>query len=175
MRFSLTCEIPWQPELVFRALRDEMPRVSLWLPRLDSVSGVKREDHGGIVTQTRAWRVRRDALPAIAQALTSRESIGWLDHTEWDAGRLEARWSNVPDDWPEAVTAQGLFRFEDDHDETVFTCEGELALHPAKLPRLPPGLAEKSLPALERFAFEAARPHFEELARAVGRFLEESG
>lgn len=173
MRYQLTAEIPWPPADAYRVMRDEMHRVALWLPRLDGVHTVARELRGADVVQTRAWRVTRDALPAIAQALTSRTSLGWRDESVWREADLSCAWTNIPEDWPEAVTAKGVFRFEEERGDTVLVVEGELVLHPSKLPKLPPGLAEKSLPALERFAFEAARPHFEELARAVARYLEE--
>lgn len=170
MQFDLSHDLPWPAELVFRTHRDRPMRLAAYLPRVDRIERLWEGGTPDRVEHRNRWVVPVSGMPGLVQAVWPHEAFSWTEHALWVPRELELHWRQVPDLHPEAVTAQGVIRYEDEDDETVVWVDGTFELHLDRLDRVPPALAAHGAD-LERVLFELLRPNFRMLMDGLDRLL----
>ncbi len=169
MRFEHVTSCSHPPELLFRAYRDHLVEIA---PMIRSVSRVElrsRSDNAdGTVQLVHQWHGSNDAVPVFLRSFVRDEMLQWLDRTDWDATRREARWTIEIPGLGNAVKAWGSWRFTAHARGGQVDAIGDFEVNPAALP---PAFASAK-PMIERFVVGLLVPMVEDAGSAVVRWLD---
>lgn len=175
MQIGGTKTISHPAEQVFAALRDKQSELAeRYLPNIESVEVLEREDNPPKVRLYNRWQGRTDDVSRVIRPFVSREMMSWLDEAFWDEETLSCTWRI------ESAKAKGVFqcsgstRISAREDQTsLFELEGELQVHPDKVPGVPGFLARKVRDPIEKFVANLLNPNLTMMAQAVQRYLDE--
>lgn len=77
-------------------VRDRLPDIAAMLDDIESVTVVEREDAcDGVVRLVNCWRTRTK-IPEVLAKVIKPDSLGWLDHAEWNEQDRCCRWTIEP-------------------------------------------------------------------------------
>lgn len=150
MRFSVTERIAFSRDRVFTIYRDEL---AVLLPGRGSVATIETLEvrrEGAQVHSVKRWTAATHGVPASIVNTFPAGAFQWRDTSTWDEATWEVRWAHRHERWAEAMRAEGTNRFEDDDGETLVHLEGDLRLHPERVPGVPDGIGRALTPTLER-------------------------
>lgn len=174
MKFTVTDEVPYPRERVWRTHRDHLLDLLPYLPNIDRVVVEERVEDGDVVRLLNHWYGASSDIPGPLRPVLKPELLSWVDRAEWDGGRWRCSWNITLMALPEAITARGLNTFRDEGDSTVIQNVGEFVLHPDRIPGVPAFVGRQLAPALERFVVGLLEPNLRKSNDAVRRYLDET-
>ncbi|MCS6797098.1 MAG: hypothetical protein NZ898_00980 [Myxococcota bacterium] len=172
MRFEADAVLRFDRETAFAAWRDELPALCAYLPNVQRIEVVEREQEGPIVRLVNVWTGGGE-IPAAVRSILRPEMLQWTDHATWDAERYECDWTIRSHAFPEAVRARGLNRFISlAPDRTRLEIRGEIEIDlPAT--RLVPGVLAATLGrTVEQFLARQIAANVTSVSTALARHLE---
>jgi hypothetical protein len=160
-------------EEVYRIVRDQMQLLVPYMPNIEKIDQIEREEKDGGPRIVNHWTAKTQ-LPAIATRFVSPEILSWVDRAAWnDSGycvdyEIEGKWR------PDLYTCRGLNSFRPHGDgRTEVRVSVELRIHAERLPGIPKLLAGRVRPAVEEFVRRLMQPNLTSLAKGLQAYLKE--
>jgi len=167
--------IPHPREAVFSTYRDCLPEVASFLPDIESITVLQREDGEGITTLHNLWVSNAD-IPSAAQRFLSPEHLQWDDYAQWDHAGFKVTWRLETRVFSEAFSCEGTNTFlEDGAGQTRVVVSGNLALDLSNMPGVPKFIARRLAPQVEAFIVKMITPNLEQVNVAVGMHIDSEG
>ena len=166
MRFSITDELPHPLDLVFPTQRDKLEEFVDYLPNVEKIETVKREEEGDIVRLENHWRGAATDVPKALRPFVNDEMLSWIDHAEWDASNHRCKWRIELGFLPGAIEAKGETSFREEDGETVIDITGDFIVHADKLPG-PSFVVKRLVPTIESFVVGFIQPNLRKNNAAV--------
>lgn len=177
VRFESYQEIPFPVEQVFELVRDRLSGLVPFLPNIEKIEPVFREESGpGRVKIVNRWHGKAE-IPSVLARFLPAGVLGWTDTAMWDEGERSCRWRIEPAFLGGQVRCEGinLYRSGPGGVETRLEIRGDLTVAPDGLPGVPRLLQRKAAEQIEKFVTKLLTPNLDSLARGVTRFLEKGG
>ena len=153
---NITCPstIPFSRDAVFKAYRDDLTSLVQYLPNIEKIEVVKREEPAdGIIEFENHWYAEAQ-IPKVAQSFIKPEMLKWIDYAKWDQ-------NNYTCDW----------RIETFFMREAVTFSGDLSLNAKAVPGVPKLLAGTIKPQLEKFIISLITPNFETINKGIISYL----
>lgn len=172
MRFTVREKVPFAPERVFAAERDELDAIVPFLIDVERVTLRSASTSAeGDPVQVHRWTGAARSLPAFVRPMVRPELLTWEQTTLWSASTLTATWSIAVPAMGDAVEARGtrLYRL-DEARACAVVVDGEITFRGT-----PGGAPPSAAPFVERFVVGLVVPMVGRTTVAVGRYLEQQG
>jgi hypothetical protein len=160
-------------EEVYRIVRDQMQLIVPYMPNIEKIEQVEREDRQGGPRIVNHWTAKSQ-LPAIASRFVSPEILSWVDRARWNDATYSVEYE-IEGKWrPDLYTCRGLNSFRPDGaGRTEVRVSVELRIHGDRLPGIPKLLAGRVVPAVEEFVRRLMQPNLTSLAKGLQAYLRE--
>ncbi len=172
MDFEITEIIHHPTEEVYLTYRDRLPSLVPYLPNVDEVEVVEREELDQGPRLLNRWCVT-GSIPRSVRPFFKGKRLTYLDHARWSDEESLVRWSLEIGLFPDAVGCGGtnFFRQGSSPGTTEVSLTGALTVDLSKVagvPRFFHGLA----PKIESFVLDRIRPNLSSVTRAVEQYLD---
>ena len=158
--------------VVFRAYRDDLPKLVPYLPNVRSIDVKSRDEQGSIVKLVNLWHGGGE-IPRAAQAVLSEKMLSWTDHATWNEDDFTCAWRMETHAFTEAVRCEGTNRFlEDGAGATRLEIRGVLSIDGKAIRGVPGFLAGKVAHTIEDFLAKRIEPNLAEMGAGLARYLE---
>jgi hypothetical protein len=173
MELSADTRIPFPPEVVFAACRDDMAKLLPYLPGIRSIEVTSRTEDGPIVRNVLEWRAGGN-IPRPLRAILSESVMSWTDYATWNASTLSCNWHTKTHAFEKAVRCGARDRFLPDGDgaATLLEIRGKLDVDGTKLPGVPAFLANRVGRAMEEYLVAKIRSDLTKTAKGLAMLLE---
>lgn len=171
MDINVVSTIPYPIDVVFGAMRDQLPQLADYMPNVDRVEILEQtEPEPGTIKLLNKWYSARTEIPVIARPFVDPNKLHWFDHALWlDAEKL-CRWRIEVAFMAERVTCGGQTSYHAVDGATELHIRGALDLDLSGLvPRL---MLKKATNGMESFVGRLIEPNFQKTAAALTRFLD---
>jgi hypothetical protein len=157
---------------VYRAYRDELPRIAVYMPNIKEIRTLRREEREGGVRLHNEWSGKGE-IPRVAQGLIKPEMVKWDDYADWDDATTACEWRIATRFFTEKVRCGGTNRLSaEDAKTTRVTLSGTLEIDLAEVPGVPRFLAKSVAPQVERFIVSLITPNLERTNVALRQYLD---
>lgn len=160
---------------VYRAYRDRLSEIAPFIPDIDRIVAVSREDTDRGVKLHNEWIAADRRIPSFARPFVRPEHLRWDDFADWVDADHRVDWRIGTRVLSEAVHCAGANRFHEHPDGTRVALTGELRIDLRKVPGFPRLLVSRIGPEVERFVVSRITPNLERVNAAIGRFLDAEG
>ena len=170
MDILVTSRIPFPIEAVFLAMRDHLPELAQYMPNVQSVEVLNREDREtGEIAILNKWNSSTE-IPKVVRSFVNADQKYWLDRAVWSEQKKAADWSLEMGFMPDRVKCVGRTSFHPlSAEATEMRVQGSLELDLKGLvPRL---LLKKSTSAVERFVRMLVQPNLQKTSDALIAYL----
>ena len=83
MRLDVTVDIPFSREKVFKAYRDDLPKLVPYLENVRAITVTSRSDEGPIVKLVNRWKGGGE-IPSVVRKVVSEDLMEWDDLATWN-------------------------------------------------------------------------------------------
>jgi hypothetical protein len=175
MEFRIAEIIRHPRERVYCAYRNHLTDLVSYLPNVDSIETLEREQTDQGIRMLNRWKINA-AIPRVVRPFLHEKMMTYLDQANWLDQEHKVNWRNEIGLFPEAIDCHGTNFFNEgphpDTTEVALTGRLDIDLSGIRgVPRMLHGFA----PKVESFILNLVRPNLVAVARAVGRFLDEGG
>lgn len=175
MFFEVVDHVPYSLDIVYSTMRDKLPELAPYLPDVKSIECIERQDLGcGGLKLVNHWRAE-DKIPGVLKKFISADQLGWIDHAEWDDGKMSVKWRLEMMFFKEYVDVHGENFFTGDDGNTTVRLTGNLNLHLSRHPLIPKLLAKSFTKQVERFVLALIKPNLVKVNRGIEKHLADSG
>ncbi|PIE20188.1 MAG: hypothetical protein CSA66_01130 [Proteobacteria bacterium] len=171
MDFTFDTMISGPVDRVMELLRDRLVELVPYLPAIDHVEEREREVDGARVRIVNAWQGNSKGLPLFAKPFVTKAMTAWSDVAIWDAGARSVQWRFIPRKFQGLYTCGGTNYLVAEGDQTRLTINGNLEIHPEKLP-MPRRMADRFAPRVAKWAVGKVGPNLLQVPAAVQAFFE---
>ena len=172
MKIDVNSTIAYPRDLVFETYREEIQSLVQYLPNIEKIDVVSRDESNDVVTFENHWYASASDIPKVAQAFVKPEMMKWIDRASWDLKNKTCSWEIETFFMKEAVSCKGLNTFsESDDDQMTLRIQGDLDLNVKKVPGVPTLLAGTIRPQLEKFIIAMITPNFETINKGIAQYL----
>lgn len=173
MDFKVSEIINHPLEQVFAVYRDEMASLVPYMPNVDDIEVVDRQEMDGEVKLINRWKVS-GSIPRAVRPFFSDDMLSYLDHAHWLEAERTVSWFFELNALGDAVDCRGINYFKPGSKEgtTELILTGALKVDLAKV-RGVPRLLRRLAPTVESFVLERVKPNLSGVADAVERYLNE--
>lgn len=173
MRLDVSVDIPFPRERVFKAYRDDLPKLVPYLENVRAIIVNDRVEEGPIVKLVNRWKGGGE-IPSVVRKFLSEDLLEWDDHATWNETAFTCQWKTIVPSFREALDATGTNTFTALSDTSMrFSIRGELKVDASKVKGVPRLLAGTVGPAVESFLVGRIQPNFLAVAKGVERWLRE--
>jgi len=173
MKIEGTEKLTHPAALVFATLRDKTPDLAAYMPNIEQVEVLEREEKPPLTHLHNRWQGSSRDVPAVIRPFVKKELVAWHDYATWNADGHECTWRIEAMVGKECFSCAGRTTIVAEGDpRCVFTLAGELRVDPDHVPGVPRFLARRLQEPLERFIANAIRPNLTSIAGAVQKYLD---
>lgn len=160
-------------ELAWTTYRDELPGLAQYLPNIDRIEVVEREEPSpGVVRLINCWYATGD-IPAVARAFVKPEMLRWTERVTWDSNTWTNHWSVEPAFFTDHVTVQGRSAYiEVGPTRCEIRIDGDLRVDVTGVRGVPRLLVGQVNKAAERLVASLVLPNMQRLNRSVAKVLD---
>ncbi|MCC7441449.1 MAG: SRPBCC family protein [Bdellovibrionales bacterium] len=161
---------------VFALVRDDLPRLVPYMPNVDRIEVLSREQKDGEIRIVNQWFAKAE-IPGPLKKVMKPEYFSWKDTATWIDAKKCVNYKI------EALAAKGLFSvkgtntFSPIHDgektELKIACEVEIS--PEKIPGVPGFLARGLKTPLEALIRAIMEPNLTSLAKQINSYFKKTG
>lgn len=174
MKIEGTERLTHPARLVFATLRDTTPELAAYMPNIEKVEVLDRDERPPLTHLHNRWQGSNRDVPALVRPFVGKELVSWHDRATWNEEGLDCTWRIEAVVGKECFSCAGRTTITPEGDEhCLFTLAGELHVDPNHVPGVPRFLARRLQEPLERFIGNAIRPNLTSIAGAVQRYLDE--
>ncbi len=171
MELSADSTIPFDRERVFRAYRDDLPKLTEFLPNIRRIEVVEREDKGSLVEILNIWHGGGD-IPGAARVVLSESMLSWKDYAIWNADEFSCQWRIETNSFTEAVRCEGKNYFVETDEGTRLEIRGEITIDASKISGVPKLLRNGVSKTVTEFLCKKITPNLIEVSSGLNRFLQ---
>lgn len=173
MDFEITEIIHHPTDEVYLTYRDRLPELVPYLPNVDEVEVLEREELEGGLRLLNRWCVS-GSIPRTVRPFFKGKQLSYLDHARWNDEESLVQWRLEIGLFPDAVGCSGTnyFRQGTRPGSTEVSLTGALTVdlsRVAGVPRIFHGIA----PKIESFVLDRIRPNLSSVTRAVAQYLDD--
>ncbi len=173
MQINASSVIHHPRELVYRAYRDELPKVAPFMDNIKEIVVKKREERPDGVKLHNEW-IGKGEIPRAVQGILKPEMVRWDDFADWDDTSWSCSWNLRIRVFTENFRCAGTNRFEEvGPNATRVNLNGTLDISLKDIPGVPRILAGPIAPQVEKFIIAMIRPNLEQVNAALGRYLDQ--
>jgi len=173
MELHSDAHLPFPPDVVFAACRDDVVELLPYLPKIRTIEVASRKERGPVVELVVSWRGGGD-VPGPLRAILGDSMFSWTDYATWDASAMRVDWRTETHVFTEAVRCGGSDRFlPDGAGSTLLEVRGELQVDPQRLRGVPGVIAPKVARAMEEFLVGKIHSDLALTAKGILKYLEE--
>ncbi len=173
MRIHSTSLVRHPRTRVYSAYRDELPEVVNYIPDVEYVEVLKRENLDDRVRLHNEWKSSK-SIPAFARKVIRPEMLCWDDYAEWIQERWACEWVIKLRAFTQAVTCAGTNHFvAEGENQTRVIIEGSLDMDLRRVPGVPRMVAGPLAPRVEAFIVSLITPNLERVNGGLGDYLDE--
>ena len=161
-------------ELVWATYRDELPNLVGYLPNIDKIECISREEPElGVIELVNEWHARGE-IPAVARRFIKPEMLRWRDEARWEESRWICSWETKVAFFTENVKVKGETIYTDlGGDRTELHIAGLLNVDVRGIRGVPRLLAGPVNAAVEKLVSSLILPNMRRLNVSVGKYLDE--
>lgn len=160
-------------KLAFETIRDKCPELVPFMPNIESVETLSREEKPPIVNLHNRWQGTNDDVPRLIRPFISKDLVAWEDKAIWNEKTLVCEWTIEPIRAKGVFTAKGTSTISDlGNGECMFIFDSIMEVHPEKVPGIPKFLAKKVREPIEQFIGNSLRTNATGIALAVQKYLD---
>ena len=161
-------------QLVWDTYRDELPRLAAYLPNIEQIENLSREEPGGgIVKLSNRWVAKGD-VPSVAKRFIKPEMLRWDEDVVWDEGRWVCSWRIKPAFFTDHVRVEGETTYRElGGGVTEPHIAGVLAVDVSGVRGVPRLLVGTVNSAVEKLVAKLILPNMQRLNASLGRYLDE--
>jgi len=175
MDLDVDVHLPFLPEVVFGACRDEIVELKRYLRGIRSVEVIRRTEHGAVVENAVEWHAGA-GMPAPVRAVLGERFFSWTDYATWDAEALSCAWRSESTVFDGAIHCAARDEFlRDEAGHTLLRLRGFISVDARRLRRLAGPFAIRMSVLLERYVVRKIQSDFVNTVAALTKYLEESG
>jgi hypothetical protein len=171
MEIKADVTLPFPRERVFTTYRDRLSELTDFLPNIQRIRVLKREDLGDEVRLANEWTGGGD-IPKAALAVIKESMFRWTDHAIWKTSSHTVEWRTEVGLFPGVVQSWGFNRYVELPHGTRLEIRGSLVCDATKVPGVPRMLAGSINGVVERFLVGQVQVNLTEVAKGVCRMLE---
>jgi hypothetical protein len=173
MELLAKTRLPFPRPIAYTTYRDELPKVTPYLPNVSSIVVKERSVEGDLVRLTNIWTAKAD-IPSLARKFITDQMLMWTDFADWDQPGWICRWRIETHAFPGLVECTGTTAFHETGADTEIEIRGNLILHleKAHVPRL---LAGTVGPIVEKVVVNNLKPNLLSAGEGVAKFLAAQG
>ena len=163
-------------EVVYPLVRDRLSEIVPYMPNIERIDVVERQDMGGGRTRVvNQWFAKAD-VPAVAKKFLKPDVLSWKDLALWDDERRQVEYTLESRLARDLYDARGTNSFRPSADGgTDLTIRCELVIHADRIPGVPKFLARQFIPAIEAFIRKLLEPNLMSLSDGLNRYFDERG
>jgi len=169
MRAEVSVNIAFSRERVFRAYRDELPKLVGGLENVKEISVTSRTEDASVVKLASLWRANAE-VPSMAKRFVP-EWIEWDDYADWNESTFTVAYRTQSRLYPAALDSRGGISFHEIASGTSMDVRGELNFDASKVPGVPRLLVRTANPLIERFLVGQIKPNFLGIAKSLEQYL----
>ncbi len=174
MNFQLSEKTRFDRGLMFRTHRDDLEALVPYMTMVERVRAEGREVRAdGSQVLTHRWLCTKEAVPAIIRPLIPPNMLVWVGKAVWNPHKHECAWDIEIPGMAEAVTIHGVHKYLEDGSGCRVELSGDFAVHPEKIPNLPPMITAPMVAAFEKFTVQVILGVMKVTHRAVISYLED--
>ena len=174
MDFKYSELVKYPLERVYTVLRDNLPDIVPFLPNVESIQVLEREETDGRLRLLNHWQGESGAIPRIVRPFVTREMKQWHDEAVWIEGEYRVEWTFSTKSFENLYDCSGVNSFEAESDETTrVSVSGTINVYPARLRAVPKLLARKARPKVEEWLVKMITPNLAQLPQAVQAYLDQ--
>jgi hypothetical protein len=160
---------------VFRAYRDDLPKLVSHLPNVNAIDVESRSEDGPVVQLVNVWSAGGD-IPAPVRKILGTNMLSWHDHARWDESTWTCSWVIETHSFREAVECRGENRFvELDPGRTRLEIKGELRIDLKRVRGVPSMLAGSIGRTVEQFLVKQITANLSDVSDGLGEYLARRG
>lgn len=160
---------------VFAAYRDRLSDVAAYIPDIQRIDVLRRDEVDDVVSLHNLWVADRE-IPKVARGFIRPDMLQWDDWAKWNATQFDCSWRLGIRAFPEGVRCSGTNTFvELGAERTKVILGGDLTVDVKKIPGVPRLLAGRIGPQVEKFIVSLITPNLERVNSSLGRFLDDQG
>jgi hypothetical protein len=158
-------------ERVFRAYRDELPKIAAYMPNVKQVVVESRAESPGVVAMHNVWYGKGE-MPKVAQSVLKPEILLWDDWATWHEAQSYCEWRIGLRVFNEKFSCSGTNHIRAEGAYARVELRGDLQIDLRDIPGVPRLLAGTLRPQIEALIVKMIRPNLEETNVALGRYLD---
>ncbi len=174
MQINSTSVIRYPRSRVYRAYRDEMSNVAPFMPNIQQINVIRREEADGCVKLHNEW-VGKGEIPRVVQHIVKPEMVRWDDHAVWTDADWGCTWEIKLRVFTDAVKCHGNTKMVEEAGGTRVILAGTLDINLRDIPGVPRILAGTLAPAVEKFIVALITPNLEQVNTSLARYLDAKG
>lgn len=172
MQINASSVIHHPRERVYRAYRDELPRIAPFMENIKEIVVKDRKDRPGGVKLHNEWSGKGE-IPKVVQGIIKPEMVKWDDFADWDDNAWLCNWHIKLRVFTENMKCSGTNRFEEvGPNATRVNLAGTLDVSLKDIPGVPRILAGTIAPQVEKFIIAMIRPNLEQVNASLGKYLD---
>lgn len=173
MQLELSTTIDHPRDAVLIAIRDRIDEVAHFMPDVEGVAILARDEAPGVVRMTYRWEGARRSIPLVLRPFISRNLLGIDDKAEWYTDEAKCHWRIEPRIAARCLRCQGTTLLTDEPGGgTRMVLQIELEIDPAEIPGVPRVIGLRLKGPLERYVARSLTPNLSRLSAAVQQFLD---
>lgn len=173
MRISVEDVIRYPQQKVYNIQRDEMAELVRYLPNINHIEVLEREEVEGGVRIVNVWHAAETEVPRMARNFIKPSMLSWTDYALWRDETCSCDWRLETNFFREQVKVSGTTTYEKIDDKSVRSViEGSLEVDVAKIPGVPKLLARKFGPEIEKFVIKLITPNLKGVNRGIEQYLD---
>ena len=171
MELSADATIPFDRDRVFRAYRDDLSKLTEFLPNIRRIEVVEKEDKGSITEILNVWHGGGD-IPSAARVVLSESMMSWKDYAIWNAEEYSCTWRIETNSFTEAMRCEGKNFFVETPEGTRLEIRGEIEIAASKISGVPKLLRSSVSKTVTEFLCKKITPNLIEVSSGLTRFLQ---
>lgn len=175
MQFQCADEVGYPLDEVFALVRDDMPALRPYLPDVEEITVLTRQEEAEGIRLVNQWRASTRSVPSVVQRFVKPDLLTWKDHAFWPHALKQAQWRLEPKVGGSLFECTGTTTLLPGAREgtTRIEIKGDLRVYPERLPGVPRFLAGSVRSKIEGFVVEMLVPNMQSMARGVQGYFDD--
>ncbi len=156
---------------VYVLVRDEMDKIVPFLPNVDTIELVEREETERGPKILRNWRAKIE-IPSLVKKFVSPDIAKWADHAWWNDADYSVDYELKGAWLPGLYTCKGTNSFRPGGEgKTEVKVTVNLEIHGDQIPGIPRFLSSRAVPAIEGLIQRLMKPNLTSLATGLKHYF----
>ena len=162
-------------EKVWAAYKDKLLDIKDYMPEVEEIKILEREENGQITNQVNEWTLAASDIPSSIKKFVPPGLLKFTDTAKWNSDAMTCEFVNIPSDGSGLYKISGFNTFLQSGSVTTLTMSLNIEFDAGKIPGVPKFLAKTIMPQVEKLLAQSIAKNLEGTANAVVKFVENEG